>query len=82
MTLNALLVLPTKDATWRMDLEQHSPPYAGLGIRIGVCETVKVQSVNLGDPGYPVTCIVELEDADSIEIEAEKFEALGFRIGP
>jgi hypothetical protein len=36
MPLAALLVMPTKDATWRMEMELPFPPFPGLGIRVDV----------------------------------------------
>jgi hypothetical protein len=82
MTLNALIVLPTKDATWRMDLELPFPPFPGLGIRIDVYDVLNVQSVVVCDLGYDVACIVQFEDADPGSITDEKLESLGFEVGP
>jgi hypothetical protein len=82
MPLNALIVLSTKDATWRMDMELPFPPFPGLGIRIDVYEILDVQSVVVGDSGYDVTCIVQFEDADPSEITDERLESLGFEVGP
>lgn len=82
MSLSALIVLPTKDATWRMEMELPFPPFPGLGLRIDVYEMLNVRSVLIGDPGYDVTCIVEIEDADPNEITEEKCKGLGFQVGP
>jgi hypothetical protein len=82
MSLNALIIMPTPDATWQMDMELPVPPFPGLGIRIDVYEVLNVQSVVVGDPGYDVTCIVQLEGADPSELTDEKCKSLGFEIGP
>ncbi len=82
MPLHTLIVLPTKDATWRMDMELPFPPYPGLGIRIDVYTLLTVQSVIVGDQGYDVTCIVQLEDTDPGEITNQKRESFGFEVGP
>jgi len=82
MPLQALIVLPTDKATWRMDMELAFPPFPGLGIRIDVYEMLEVQSVVVGDAGYDVTCIVRFEDADPDKSPDEKCEALGFEVGP
>jgi hypothetical protein len=82
MSLHALLVLATLDATWRRDIELPFPPFPGMGIRIDVYDMLNVRSVVVGDPGYDVTCIVELESAAPNEVTEEKCEALGFEVGP
>jgi hypothetical protein len=82
MSLNALLVMPTPGATWRQEMELPFPPFPGLGIRIDVYEVLNVRTVVVGDSGYDVTCIVELEGAASEEVTEEKCQALGFEIGP
>jgi hypothetical protein len=82
MSLNALLVLSTKDGTWRMEKELPFPPFPGLGIRIDVYEVLNVQSVVVGDLGYDVTCIVQFDDSTPDEITVEKCKALGFTTGP
>ena len=62
-------------------MELPFPPFPGLGIRVDVYEMLNVQSVVVGDPGYDVTCIVQLEDSTPEEMTFEKLEALGFVIG-
>jgi hypothetical protein len=81
MSLNALLVMPTQDATWLMDLELPFSPFPGLGIRVDVYDILNVQSVVVGDSRYDVTCIVELEGADAGELTETKCRALGFEPG-
>ena len=51
-------------------------------IRLDVYDMLNVKSVVVGDPGYDVTCIVELEDAAPDEVTEQKREALGFEVGP
>jgi hypothetical protein len=80
MSMRALIVLPTKDATWVREMELPFPPFPGLGIRLDVYELLNVRSVIVGDPGYDVTCVVEFEDTDSGEITQGKCEALGFEV--
>jgi hypothetical protein len=82
MPLAALLVMPTKDATWQMEMELPFPPFPGLGIRVDVYDVLNVRSVLVGDSGYDVTCIVEFDDTDPEEVTAAKLEALGFEDGP
>jgi hypothetical protein len=57
-------------------------PFPGMGIRLDVYELVTVTSVVVGDPGYDVTCIVEIEDVPAGEITADKCRSLGFEISP
>lgn len=82
MALRAKLILPTQDATWVREIELPIPPFPGLGIRIDVYEMLNVQSVLVGDFGYDVTCIVQLEDTDPSEITTRKCRSLGFEVGP
>ena len=82
MPLNSLIILPTNNATWRMDMQLPFPPFPGLGIRLDVYEMLTVRSVVIGDPGYDVTCIVKFEDTDPGEMTDKKCNALGFEIGP
>jgi hypothetical protein len=82
MPLKALLVMLTPDATWRQEIELPFPPFPGLGIRIDVYELLNVQSVIVGDFGYDVTCIVQLEDVSPAELTEQKCKALGFEVGP
>ena len=79
MSLRAKIVLPTPDATWVQEMEL---PFPGLGIGVDVYELLNVRSVVVGDPGYDVTCIVQLEGADAHEVTDAKLEALGFEVGP
>jgi hypothetical protein len=81
MSLNALLVLPTNDATWVREIELPFPPFPGLGIRADVYDILNIESVVVGDPGHEVTCIVRLEDTDASDITEKKCESLGFEIG-
>jgi hypothetical protein len=74
--------MPTADATWRREMELMFPPFPGLGIRVDVYEMLNVRSVVVGDFGYDVTCIVELEDAAPAEVTAQRCETLGFEVGP
>jgi hypothetical protein len=80
--MRAKLVLPTKDATWVREMQLAFPPFPGLGIRVNVYEMLNVRSVVIGDHGYDVTCIVELEDAEPGSVTSQKCESLGFEIGP
>jgi hypothetical protein len=80
-SLNALIVLPTRDATWRRAIELPFPPFPGLGIRVDVYTVLNVRSVLVGDQGYEVTCIVELEDIDPDDVTQPLCESLGFEIG-
>jgi hypothetical protein len=80
--LRAKIVLLTRDATWVREMELPFAPFPGLGIRIEVYELLNVRSVVVGDHGYDVTCIVELEDADPGEVTSAKLAALGFEAGP
>jgi hypothetical protein len=82
MPLAASLVMPTKDATWRMEMELPFPPFPGLGIRVDVYDVRSVRSVLVGDPGTDVTCVVELEAADPGEVTPAKLQGLGFEAGP
>jgi hypothetical protein len=82
MPLRALLVLPTPQATWCQEFELPFPPFPGLGIRIDAYEMLNVKSVVVGDFGYDVTCIVELEDATLAEVTEERCKALGFEVRP
>jgi hypothetical protein len=82
MPQQALLVMPTQDATWRQEFELPFPPFPGLGIRIDVYDILNVKSVVVGDSGYEVTCIVELEGAGPGEVTEQKCQALGFEVGP
>jgi hypothetical protein len=82
MPLKALIVLPTKNATWLREVELPFPPFPGLGIRVDVYEMLNVRSVVVGDLGYDVTCVVELEDSDPREVTEARCEALGFEVGP
>src|SRR5262249_40086166 len=79
--LRAKIVLPTPDATWVQEMDLPFAPFPGLGIRVDVYEVLNVRSVVVGDQGYDVTCIVELEDADPVEVTAARLEALGFKVG-
>ena len=81
--LKALLVMPLKAATWTRTTTLPFPPFPGLGIRIDVYDVLNVDSVVIGDPGYDVTCFVQLESApaDAGMLE-KKCEALGFEITP
>jgi len=88
MNLNAQLVLPTSTATWLRQFDLPFAPHPGLGIRLDVYECVNVTSVVVGDYGYDVTCIVELElEGREIELArdeewiAAKCSRLGFEIG-
>jgi hypothetical protein len=81
-SLKALIVLPTRDATWVREIELPFPPFPGLGIRVDVYKVLNVRSVVVGDHGYEVTCIVELEDTDPNDVTQEMCEALGFEVGP
>lgn len=79
MALRALIILPTKGATWISEMDLPFPPFPGLGIRVDAYEVLNVDSVVVGDSGYDVTCIVHLENSDASEIIDEKCESLGFR---
>ncbi len=81
MALTALLVMPTEDETWVCDMELPFPPFPGLGIRVDVYDVLNVQSVVVGDSGYDVTCIVQLEDADAEDLTDAKCRSLGFEPG-
>jgi hypothetical protein len=81
-SLNALVVLPTSDATWIREIQLPFPPFPGLGIRVDVYAVLNVRSVVVGDPGYDVTCIVEVEDTDPKDVTQEMCEALGFKVRP
>lgn len=80
MALKALLVMPTKEATWVRDMDLPFPPFPGLGIRVDVYEILNVDSVVVGDHGYEVTCIVHLEDVAPEQVNEKKCLALGFEI--
>jgi hypothetical protein len=82
MALRAKIVLPTTEATWVREMQLPFPPFPGLGIRVDVYELLNVQSVVVGDFGFDVTCIVQLEDTDPSETTERKLESLGFEIGP
>lgn len=82
MTLKAKLVLLTPDATWVQAYELPIPPFVGLGIRLHVYDIFTVESVVVGDFGYDVTCIGQLEDLAPAEMNAGKYQALGFAEGP
>jgi 5,10-methenyltetrahydromethanopterin hydrogenase len=81
MALRAKLVLPTRDATWVSETEIPIAPFPGLGIRLDVYFLLNVKSVVIGDPGFDVTCIVEIEDANESEITEKQLEAFGFAVG-
>ena len=80
MALKALLVIPTKNATWRRYTELAIAPFPGLGIRLDVYDMVNVNSVVIGDPAYDVTCIVSPESGTPWT--AAQLQRLGFEIGP
>jgi hypothetical protein len=81
MALTALIVLPTTQETWVQEMDLPFPPFPGLGIRVDVYEILNVRSVVVGDLGYDVTCIVELEGAEPGELTDEKCQSLGFEAG-
>jgi hypothetical protein len=77
-SLKALIVLPTRVATWVREIEL---PFPGLGIRVDVYTVLNVRSVVVGDHGYEVTCIVQLEGIDPNDVTQAMCEALGFEVG-
>ncbi len=82
MPLNSKLVLVTQNATWVQEMELPFPPFPGMGIRVDVYDLLNVRSVIVGDSGFDVTCIVEIEDAEPGEVTEKKLESLGFEVGP
>jgi len=43
---------------------------------------VNVESVVVGDYGYDVTCIVQLEPQEAVDTSEKRCTALGFEISP
>jgi hypothetical protein len=82
MPLRTKLVLLTREATWVSEINLPIAPFPGLGIRVDVYNILNVKSVIVGDAGFDVTCIVELEDAEEGELTERKIESLGFVVGP
>lgn len=78
----AKLVLITPTGTWVQDRELPIAPFAGLGIRLDVYEIFNVDSVVVGDFGYDVTCIGQIEMVNPQAITDKECEALGFVSGP
>ncbi|MFO0796909.1 MAG: hypothetical protein U0804_05490 [Gemmataceae bacterium] len=76
MSLSARLVLFDDAECWVRETTLPFPPFPGLGLRLDVYQVVNVLSVVVGDPGYDVTCIVEVEGGPDCG-----FDALGFRRG-
>jgi hypothetical protein len=79
-SLKSLIVLPTTDATWVREIELPFPPFPGLGIRVDAYAVLNVRGVVVGDQGYEVTCIVELDDTDPDDVTESMCEALGFAV--
>jgi hypothetical protein len=74
--MKAKIVLPTKDATWVRELDLPFPPFPGLGIRVDAYEMLNVRGVVVGDLGFDVTCIVELEGTNSHKANRLSFHRL------
>ncbi len=81
MPLKALIVLVTNGGTWVRDFELAIPPFVGLGIRVDVYDMLNVLSVVVGDFGYDVTCIVEIEGVLPENVTEKLITRLGFEEG-
>jgi hypothetical protein len=79
--MKAQLVLLVNGTTWLGEADLPFAPFVGLGIRVDVYEILNVKSVVVGDLGYDVTCVVELEGAARGNLDTRKCEELGFRQG-